>query len=45
MDLMSLGQLPNRQSLNAAVTPDRLEQLHSCTHLTDLHVDDTDVKI
>jgi len=29
VDPMSLGQLPNRQGLNAAVAPDLLEQLHS----------------
>jgi hypothetical protein len=45
MNLVALGQFPNRQGLNTAVAPDLLEELHSCTHLTDLHVDDTDVKI
>ena len=29
VDLVSFGQLPNRQGLNAAVAPDLLEQLHS----------------
>ena len=29
VNLMSLGQLPNRQGLNAPVAPDLLEQLHS----------------
>jgi hypothetical protein len=29
VDLMSLGQLPDRKGLNTAIAPDRLKQLHS----------------
>jgi len=42
---VSLSQFPDRQALDPGIAPDRFEKFHASTHLTDLHDDESDVKI
>ena len=45
MNTVTLGPLPNRQTLDPSIPADRLEKLHARPHTCDLHVDKPDVKI